>query len=365
MMSAGPQIALLGHPESFSLTQFYFCNWNGEHPLSREQRLNRGTPEIVLFRFHIATTKQEVELLRKPWEWLEGVCGGTIFQTFLWNLLAVGAFAQREAPAVVYAESDAGMAIIPAAVSVATGAIVLLGETLFDYRTVLAAGDRTVLHRAWRELSRFRKPVSSLALREENDPLWEGFSILPFVNAPFVSRAEMSSEAFEAKHTRSARAFRRLRRAGMEVKRHSGTDSELVRMIYERKSHQPHATLFTDPQRRDFMVAIAAAEPSCEIFTLQKENEIVAAVVALREESVRRTYTVYFDTRWAKDSPGHALVYEVTRISLAEGLDCDFMTGEYPYKNRLATGMLPLYRAEATAEELAIVGAGTARPIAA
>jgi len=345
--------------------QFSFCAWGREHPLSRERRLKRGTPERSLFRIHIATTRQEVELLRKPWEWLEGMCNGTVFQTFMWNILAVSAFAQREVPAVVHAESDAGMAIIPAAISVATGAIVLLGESLFDYRTVLATGDRGVLHRAWRELSRFRKPVSSLALREDNDPLWEGFSILPFVNAPFVSRAEMSAGAFEAKHTRSARAFRRLRRAGMEVKRHQGTDSELVRLIYERKSQQPHATLFTDPQRRDFMVAIAAAETSCEIFTLEKENEIVAAVVTLREESVRRTYTVYFDTRWAKDSPGHALVYEVTRLTLAEGLNCDYMTGEYPYKNRLATGMLPLYRAEATAEELATVGSGTPRPIAA
>ena len=318
-----------------------------------------------MFRIHIATTNKEVELLRKPWEWLEGMCSVTVFQTFLWNLLAMSAFANKEAPAVVHAESDAGMAIIPAAISVATGAIVLLGESLFDYRTVLATGDRSVLHRAWRELSCFRKPVSSLALRQEDDPLWQGFSIMPFANAPFVSRAEMSAETFEARHTRSARAFRKLRRAGMEVKRHPGTDSALVRLIYERKSQQPHATLFMDPQRREFMVAIAAAEPSCEIFTLQKDGEIVAAVVALREESVRRTYTVYFDTRWAKDSPGHALVYEVTRLTLAEGLDCDYMTGEYPYKNRLATGLLPLYRVEATAEELATLGAGTARPIAA
>jgi hypothetical protein len=29
------------------------------------------------------------------------------------------------------------------------------------------------------------------------------------------------------------------------------------------------------------------------------------------------------------------------------------MTGEYPYKNRLATGMQPLFRVEASAEQLA------------
>ena len=36
------------------------------------------------------------------------------------------------------------------------------------------------------------------------------------------------------------------------------------------------------------------------------------------------------------------MIFDVTRESLAEGLDVDFMTGEYPYKNRLATAMVPL-----------------------
>jgi CelD/BcsL family acetyltransferase involved in cellulose biosynthesis len=309
-----------------------------------------------LFRIHIATTKQQVEELRGPWEWLHGMCKTTVFQSFIWNLLAVNAFGQRESPVVVHAESDAGMVIIPAAISVAAGAIALLGETLFDYRNVLAIGDRGLLYRAWHELARYGKPVSTAALRDEHDPLWEGFNISPFVNAPHVNRQELSAEAFEARHNRSARAFRRLRRAGAEVKRYPGTNSELVRTIYERKGQQPHAALFTDPLRREFMVSAAAADPRCEIFTLENGSELIAAVVTLTDPGVRRTYTVYFDPRWAKDSPGHALVYEVTRQTLAEGLDCDYMTGEYPYKNRLATGMHPLFRVDATAEGLAQIG---------
>ncbi len=39
--------------------------------------------------------------------------------------------------------------------------------------------------------------------------------------------------------------------------------------------------------------------------------------------------------------------------SLAAGLDCDYMTGEQPYKMRLATNSVPLYNVRATAEELA------------
>jgi hypothetical protein len=47
------------------------------------------------------------------------------------------------------------------------------------------------------------------------------------------------------------------------------------------------------------------------------------------------------------------MIFDVTRESLAEGLDVDFMTGEYPYKNRLATAMVPLFRVQATAGQMA------------
>jgi len=46
------------------------------------------------------------------------------------------------------------------------------------------------------------------------------------------------------------------------------------------------------------------------------------------------------------------LLFDVVTESLREGLDCDFMTGEYPYKNRIATEMVPLYRVRATSTEL-------------
>jgi CelD/BcsL family acetyltransferase involved in cellulose biosynthesis len=52
-------------------------------------------------------------------------------------------------------------------------------------------------------------------------------------------------------------------------------------------------------------------------------------------------------------SPGVALLYEVTRASLAENLDCDYLTGEQEYKMRFATSVMPLYRVDVTAGELA------------
>ena len=80
---------------------------------------------------------------------------------------------------------------------------------------------------------------------------------------------------------------------------------------------------------------------------------LVAALVTIRDVDARRLYTVYFDPAWSKFSPGTVLIYEVTARTLAEGLDCDYMTGEYGYKNRLATAMVPLLKVEASAEQLA------------
>ena len=57
----------------------------------------------------------------------------TVFQNFELNLLAAARFADREEPYVVCAESERGVAIIPAALRRSDGTIRLLGEELFDY----------------------------------------------------------------------------------------------------------------------------------------------------------------------------------------------------------------------------------------
>ena len=71
------------------------------------------------------------------------------------------------------------------------------------------------------------------------------------------------------------------------------------------------------------------------------------------DRGCRRFYTGWFAPEYEKHSPALALIYEITRQSLAAGLDCDYMTGEQPYKMRLATSAVPLYKVRASAEELA------------
>src|SRR5262249_23020017 len=143
---------------------------------------------------------------------------------------------------------------------------------------------------------------------------------------------------------------------GIELHNYPGTNSDAIRNLYDCKRMRFPATsdnLFTDRRRCDFMVAAAALpESHCEVFTMeQQDGTLVAGLVTFLDGGTRRFYTIYFHPEWARHSPGVALVFEVTARSLAQGLSCDYMTGEYPYKLRLANSSRPLYKVEATAAE--------------
>jgi hypothetical protein len=85
---------------------------------------------------------------------------------------------------------------------------------------------------------------------------------------------------------------------------------------------------------------------------LEIEQEPIAALVTFIDGPVRRFYTTWMDPAWSKHSPGVALLFEATRQTLEQGLDCDYMTGEQPYKLRFATGSEPLYKIDTGAEQL-------------
>ncbi|MGZ4821163.1 MAG: GNAT family N-acetyltransferase [Terriglobales bacterium] len=306
-------------------------------------------------RIKIIRSAHGLEPLRSAWQCLYRGGGYSMFQSPGWNLLAARMFSGVAVPMVIHAESGNGAAIIPACVTAA--GISFLGEALFDYRDVLACGDDEVLRRAWQQVAAEQRPLSLTALRGERAQAWQwsGFAPTPFCNAPAVRHADVTADDFVSRHTRSARLMRRLTRAGVELRTHDGANAALVRNIYELKAVQlgqlPH-NLFAERSRIDFMVAAAALDAGCEIFTLETAGALVAALVSFRDDLVRRCYTIYYDRAWAPYSPGVALLYEVTRGSLAGGLDCDYMTGEQPHKMRFATSLAPLFRIEAEPSDL-------------
>lgn len=306
-------------------------------------------------RVVIAQNIEEIERLSGLWERLyAGSQSATMFQSSALNRLAAQML-QRDQPFVVAAQTDSGAAIIPAAIS--NSALALLGDCLFDYRDILSDGDPEALALAWQTLAEINLSLHIPGIRYEgHQEVWDAFGLERWCAAPCVPRSAMSADEFCAAHSRLGSRLRKLERNGAELKQYTGRDSRLVRWIYERKAQQPTGAwpnVFADPARIDFMVAwCAMAGSQCEIFCFEAGSEIVSALVTFLDYSsaaARRFYTVYFDPRWEKFSPGTVLVYEVARRTLAEGLDADFMTGEQPHKLRMATASMPLYSVSAEA----------------
>jgi CelD/BcsL family acetyltransferase involved in cellulose biosynthesis len=283
----------------------------------------------------------------------------TLFQRFSWNRLAAEVFSDRLTPCVVSVENDSGAAIIPAAINKSSNRIELLGETLFDYRDVLHSGGKEVLQQAWRELTAQRKALHVVAIEgEAADERWDDFPVTPFASAPGVALGSTNDNVFRLAHSRLGRQLRRLQKRGVEFRSSCGDNAELVRRIYDSKRLQAaadrQANLFLDPLRCEFVVAAAAMEADgCRVSTLERREELVAGLVAFDDGANRRFYTTYFNPAWAPYSPGQVLLYEATAQSLTEGFRCDYMTGEYPYKLRLANTSRQLLRVDLSAEQLA------------
>jgi CelD/BcsL family acetyltransferase involved in cellulose biosynthesis len=315
----------------------------------------------------VCRSAEEMLRMRPLWELLYEAGDYTVFQSFDLNLLAASRFAEREEPYVVCAESSGGAAIVPAAVRHREGTIRLLGEELFDYRTLLHIGDDLVLWAALGALAEVGRSMEIVAMREgDRGSVIDELELLPFAAAPGVRCGELSAEEFAAAHNRLGRNLRRMERLGFTVRSYDGANAQLVRWIYQEKAGQSASSLFHDGARIEFMVSAAGLMPGVfEIFTLEKNGtEIAAAVVTLRECGCRRFYTGWFAPAYEKHSPALALIFEITRQSLADGLDCDYMTGEQPYKLRLATKSVALYRVRATTDELAAIGREKQLPMA-
>lgn len=276
-----------------------------------------------------------------------------MFQSFAWNEVAARVFAAREPVRVIVVENDSGAAIVPACWT--DGSTGLIGEKLFDYRGALWS-DESLRATAWEKIADFGRRFHVAAVRGgESVTRWEGLPVESFANAPAVLRENISADEFLRTRNRLGRHSRRIRKHGIDLRRHTGSDRDLIRAVYDCKGEQGAAgsNLFSDPLRREFMIEICShVETRCEVFTYETASDIVSALVTFRDGSVRRFYTIYYDQRWASLSPGQVLLFEIAAESLAEGLDCDFMTGEYPYKLRLATDSVPLYQVNANPAQL-------------
>jgi len=299
--------------------------------------------------------------IKSGWKSLHREEKYTLFQSFAWNRLAAQILAGREAPCVVFAETNGGMAILPAAKG--SENLTLLGEELFDYRDILAVGDAEAAALAWKTLGEIGGEVEFRvkAVRESSldygfgvprvpDPAAQIFISEFFANAPKIRCQDPLSGQ---KHHRLERNLEKMKAAGCEMKIANGCESRLVTEILSLKAMQEDKSLFRDPLRIEMVSRMAAAAGNhCEIFALTHGSTIVAGLITFIDDGWRRLYTTYYDRRWAKYSPGVSLVNYVIGLSVEAGIDVDLMTGEQPYKQRFATTNEALFTLRASASAL-------------
>lgn len=320
-----------------------------EHPLQGAPASKQPVSKVTVCR-----SARDLIKIEPLWRFLCSGSEATVFQNFDLNLLAAQAFSGREEPFVVAAEASFGAAIVPAVQRQSHNSLHLLGEELFDYRKVLHAGDDEVLREAVSVLATLQKPLEVVALRQSDccDTCSE-LHLEPFCAAPMLRSSDMTADELSQVHTRLGRNLRRLQRLGYELKSYDGDNPQLLRAIYLGKAVQDPNSLFHDPDRIQFLVNAALLQPEIfEIFTLECGSQIGAALVTLLDGQTRRFYTGWFSPEIGKHSPALTLIYEVSRNTLEAGWDCDYMTGEQPYKLRLATTSIPLFKLKATPEQL-------------
>ena len=307
-----------------------------------------------MLRLSTLRSAHELDSLRSSWQALASKTpSSTIFQTFEWNRLAAHMFADREDPWVIHAISDSGEAILPAVRR--KDALGLIGETLFDYRDVLSVGAPEVLGAAFGHLAELRLPFRVTAVRGDAVEHWRKQDLKPFAGAPCLRVASCDTESFRRSHSRLASRARRLPRKGFVLRTYQNPPPALVREIYGLKAQQPGAgELFSDAQRRMFMCnIIEIMGTDCRVWSYEDNAGPIAALITFRHKNTRHFYTTWYDAEFGELSPGQALLFEASAQTVSEGLEADFMTGEFLYKNRLATDTVPLYRVEAHAENVA------------
>ncbi|HWG51090.1 MAG TPA: GNAT family N-acetyltransferase [Candidatus Acidoferrales bacterium] len=338
----------------------FMTSWHA-HLLLTILRLRR------VLQLQVLRSAHEMPRLRSAWERIRKSASSTVFQDFEWNLLAARLFADREAPFVVYARSSGGETIIPAVIRSenSRSTLRLLGDELFDYRKLLHSGDDETLRSALGCLAELGCPLHITALRQSDArTIPAELTLERFTTAPGVSCRQLSPETFAQMHLRLARNLRRMQRLGFELRSYDGSRSQLLRSIYQIKAEQDRDSLFRDPLRQEFMVQAALLDPArVEVFVLESGSHLGAALVTLLDPGVRRFYTCWFSPELAKHSPALSLIYEVTRLSLDAGLDCDYMTGEQAYKMRLATNAVHLFHVNASQAQLASAAQASAHEL--
>ena len=163
----------------------------------------------------------------------------------------------------------------------------LIGETLFDYRDVLSAGEPKLLECAWRELARLGVPLQVTALRgHQAQARWQRLQPTEFCNAPTTRSCDLSAEEFVGAHPKAAKASRRLAREGFRLVRRERELRPIAEWVYRRKAEWrgKSENLFADTLRQNLMLHIVCSGVyDCTIWSYEtRGGDVAAALVSFR-----------------------------------------------------------------------------------
>ncbi|MEO8493992.1 MAG: GNAT family N-acetyltransferase [Planctomycetota bacterium] len=159
-------------------------------------------------------------------------------------------------------------------------------------------------------------------------------------------------------------AFRKARKLEREVgplrfELHDASDDTFHRLLAW-KSEQHHRTNVVDAFQRTSLVALLdrvrqtqTASFAGLLSSLYAGDQLVAAHLGLRSETVAHSWYPAYDMAFAKHSPGITLLLKMAEALAAVGIQrIDLAAGEHTYKSRFMSGAIPVARGVADVSRL-------------
>lgn len=252
----------------------------------------------------------------------------------------------------------------------------LIGENVFDEMDLLVQGDVPVaeLAQGLRRLNCQRLIVDSAS------PGSQLAQILPQLfgrvfqrhakTMPLLHARRLQLEALRKAHPRTAKEHRRLLRRGGRIQAvlDRGEASRILRHAFELKRAQQRRlgrpTLYADRRYEHWLLGMVRRRLGdwVHLLVLSIDDQFAACTVYFDQRDCWRGYFTAYEPRFAKQSPGTVLMWEVIERAVEQKLPVlNFGAGEDAHKAAWQDDVLPLISIEAT--ELRTEQAGAYRPV--
>ncbi|WP_028989050.1 GNAT family N-acetyltransferase [Thermithiobacillus tepidarius DSM 3134] len=297
--------------------------------------------------------------LRAHWQALEAAAP-SLFQRYDLALAWWRAFGAGRELAVIEAENGRGRALLPLYRD--GERLRVLGSGAFDRLDMLLEGEPPVADIA-QGMRRIGCASLEVAATSADGPLARCLAALDsrltqedFSAMPLLHTGRWSAADLRAAHPRSAYRHRRLLGRGGRVRALRDYDEAraLLAAAFRLKRANLQATgqedLFADGCHERWLALLARRHLGglLRLEILSIDGRFAAAVLYFAEPDCWHLYFTVYEPRFAKESPGTVLLWDVLERAAAQAVPrVNFLTGEQWYKLRWHDDRLPLVRLRA------------------